>query len=183
MAERLVAADPRVWLSRSWTTRPRRPGERPDAYEFVDRRRFDEAVAEGRFLEHAEFLGHGYGTPVPDGAPPGRDLLLEIDVQGARQVRRRFPDAVVVMLVPPSVEVQRQRLRGRGDDDAAVERRVACGAEEVAELQAFCDHVVVNDDVDRAVAELVAILHAHRDGAPDGGAPRQRPVVIPPEGA
>lgn len=115
----------------------------------------------GQFLEHAEFLGEHYGTPVPQ-APPGRDLLLEIDRQGAGQVKERFPDAVVVLLVPPSVEVQRRRLRGRGDDEEAVERRVAKGADEVAELRRFCDHEVVNDDVDRAVAELVAILDRHR---------------------
>lgn len=128
---------------------------------FVDRARFDKAVAAGAFLEHAEFLGAGYGTPLPD-PPPGRDLLLEIDRQGARQVKERFPEALVLLLVPPSVEVQRDRLRRRGDDEAAVERRVATGAVEVAELRALCDAEVVNDDVDRAVEELAAIIEEHR---------------------
>lgn len=161
MAAALVAADPRLWLSRSWTTRPPRPGERPDAYVFVDREEFDAAVAAGKFLEHAEFLGEEYGTPMPD-APPGCDLLLEIDRQGAEQIRAKCPDAVVVLLVPPSVEAQRARLRGRGDDEEAVERRVTTGAEEVAALQKFCDYQVVNDDLDRVVAELLAILQSHR---------------------
>lgn len=120
-------------------------------------------MAAGGFLEHATFLGECYGTPLPD-PPPGRDVLLEIDRQGARQVKERFPDSVVVLLVPPSLQVQRQRLQGRGDDDGAVERRVATGVEEVADLRRICDHEVVNDDVDRAVAELVAILEHHRQG-------------------
>lgn len=161
MAARLVEADPKLWLSRSWTTRPPRPGERADAYVFVDRPSFEARAAAGGFLERAEFLGECYGTPVPD-APPGRDLLLEIDRQGASQVKERFPDALVILLVPPSVDVQRTRLRGRGDDGPAVERRVAKGVEEVAELRQFCDHEVVNDDVDRVVAELTGILARHR---------------------
>lgn len=163
MAARLVAADPRLWLSRSWTTRPPRPGEDRDAYVFVDRATFDAEAARGGFLEHAEFLGQGYGTPVPD-PPPGRDLLLEIDRQGAEQIRARHPDAVVVLLLPPSPEVQAERLRHRGDDEAAVARRVATGREEVAALRRLADHVVVNDDVDRAVAELLGILDVHRRG-------------------
>ncbi len=153
-----------MWLSRSWTTRARRPHEAADAYVFVDRPTFEGAVAAGRFLEHATFLGEGYGTPLPD-PPSGRDVLLEIDRQGARQVKERFPESIVVLLVPPSLEVQRERLRGRGDDEGAVERRVATGVDEVADLRRFCDHEVVNDDVDRAVGELVAILEQHRQGA------------------
>lgn len=127
----------------------------------MERDRFDKAVAAGSFLEHAEFLGEAYGTPVPH-PPPGRDVLLEIDHQGARQVKDRFPDALVLLLVPPSLDVQRARLRGRGDDEAAVERRVRTGQAEVAELRRFCDAEVVNDDVDRAVAELAAIIERHR---------------------
>lgn len=129
----------------------------------MDRPTFERAVADGAFLEHAEFLGACYGTPLPD-PPPGRDVLLEIDRQGARQVKARFPGSIVVLLVPPSLEVQRARLRGRGDDEASVARRVDTGLEEVADLRRFCDHEVVNDDVDRVVAELVAILEQHRQG-------------------
>lgn len=167
-----MAADDRLWLSRSWTTRPRRPGEPEDAYVFVDRDRFDAAVAEGRFLEHAEFLGEHYGTPIPR-PPEGHDVLLEIDRQGAEQVKAYDPSAVLILLVPPSEAVQRQRLRGRGDDEAAVERRVAKGVEEVAALRAICDYEVVNDQVDRAVAEILGILKAHRAGRVGGPSPSE----------
>jgi guanylate kinase len=162
-------------LSRSWTTRPRRPGEAEDAYVFVDRDRFAAAVHEGRFLEHAEFLGEHYGTPIPN-PPAGRDVLLEIDRQGAEQVRALDPSALLVLLVPPSEAVQRERLRGRGDDEAAVERRVAKGAEEVAALRQICDYEVVNDDVDRAVAEILAIVQGRRQrvGAGSVEPPEQR---------
>jgi guanylate kinase len=158
---RLVERDPRLWLSRSWTTRPRRRREAADAYTFVDRARFEAAVAEGRFLEWAEFLGHLYGTPLPE-APDGRDVVLEIDLQGARQVRERFPDALVVLLLPPSVEVQRQRLEGRGDDDEEVARRIGLGVEEERIGRELTPFVVVNDDVDRAVAEVAGILERQR---------------------
>lgn len=157
----MVEVDPGLWLSRSWTTRHRRPGEAADAYVFVDRQTFDAKVKAGEFLEHADFLGEQYGTPLPD-PPPGHDVLLEIDVQGAIQVRERYPDAVVVLLLPPSIEVQRQRLVGRGDDEATVQQRLVKGTEEVAALRRFCDHQVVNDDVERAVTELKGIVEAHR---------------------
>jgi len=156
-----VAVVPRLRLSRSWTTRQRRTGEDEDSYVFVDTLTFEAKAAAGGFLEHAEFLGECYGTPLPD-HPVGQDLLLEIDLQGARQVRARYPDAVVILLVPPSPEVQRERLQGRGDDPAAMDRRVAKGIEEVAGLRLFCDHEVVNDEIDRAVAELAAIVECHR---------------------
>jgi guanylate kinase len=171
-----VAADPRLWLSRSWTTRPRRPGEAEDAYEFVDPATFQAAAAEGRFLEHAQFLGHLYGTPVPE-PPEDRDVVLEIEVQGARQVRARHPDAVVVLLVPPDLGVQEERLRGRGDDEDAVLLRLAKGQEEVAELRAFADAVVVNDDVDRAVGEVQDMIERYRRARPVG---RDRPSFDTP---
>lgn len=161
VAERLVAADPALWLSRSWTTRPRRPGEREDAYQFVDRATFESRARRGGFLETASYLGHLYGTPTPE-APPGHDVLLEIDVQGARQVRAADPTAVVVLLVAPSPEVQRERLRDRGDDDEHVTRRLELAAQEEAEGRQIADHVVVNDSTDRAVEELLGILRAHR---------------------
>jgi guanylate kinase len=131
-------------------------------------------VAAGRFLEWAEFLGHRYGTPLPD-PPPGRDVLLEIDLQGARQVRDRHPDALVVLLLPPSPEVQAERLRHRGDDDAEIARRLAKGAEEERDGRALTPYVVVNQDLDQAVSEVAGILDAHRMGAPASGAD-------PPEG-
>jgi guanylate kinase len=176
VAKRLVAEDPSLWLSRSWTTRARRPGETDEAYVFTDRETFLARAAAGGFFEWAEFLGHLMGTPVPD-PPEGADILLEIDVQGARQVLERRPDATVVLLVPPSAEVQAQRLRGRGDLEDHVARRLARGAEEVAEGRALTRHVVVNDQVEQAVTEVAAIIdHARR-------AQRERPTSAPPSGA
>ena len=153
--------DPTLWLSRSWTTRTRRPTERADAYHFVDRKTFEAHAAAGGFLEWAEFLGHLYGTPLPD-PPAGRDVVLEIDLQGARQVRARHPDALVVLLVPPSPEVQAERLRHRGDTEDEVATRLALGTEEERVGRELTPYVVVNDDLGRAVGEVAGILADHR---------------------
>lgn len=162
VVQRLVEQDPRLWLSRSWTTRARRPGEAPDAYTYVTRDAFEARIAAGGFLEHAEFLGELYGTPTPDDLPDGTDLVLEIDVQGARQVLEHSPDALVVLLVAPSREAQAERLRGRGDPEDAVQRRLAKGDEEVAAGRELGALEVVNDELDRAVAELASIVDAAR---------------------
>ena len=163
---RLVAADPQLWLSRSWTTRGRRPGEAADAYTFVTREQFTARVAAGGFLEWAEFLGNLYGTPLPD-PPAGRDVLLEIEVQGAAQIRDRFPDAVIILVVPPSSEVQAERLRGRGEPEEQVRRRLVAGAQEIAAGRHLADHEVVNDDLDRAVAEVAGIIDGYRARPPE----------------
>jgi guanylate kinase len=158
---RLVADDDRLWLSRSWTTRARRAGEPDDAYVFVDRDRFMAHVEAGGFLEWFEVYGDLKGTPQPD-PPPGRDILLEIDLQGATEVKRAYPDAFLVFVRPPSREEQERRLRARGDADADVARRLAKGdAEEALGLE-VADHVVVNDDLDRASAEAAAAIAAAR---------------------
>ena len=162
VVQRLVGQDPRLWLSRSWTTRARRPGEAPDAYTYVDRDAFEARLAAEGFLEHAEFLGHLYGTPTPDDLPPGRDLVLEIDVQGAAQVKERAPEALLVLLVAPSREAQAERLRGRGDGPADVERRLAKGDQEVAAGHQLGAIEVVNDDLDRTVAELSRLIDEAR---------------------
>ena len=150
-----------LWLSRSWTTRPRRTGEAADAYVFVDRDAFEAKAAAGGFLESAAVFGHLYGTPVPE-APPGADVLLEIDVQGAAQVKSRYPEAVVILVRAPSPQAQEARLRGRGDDEEVIARRLAAAAAEEEAALGFADHVVVNDDLDRAVEESAAILESHR---------------------
>ena len=164
VASQLLDADDRLWLSRSWTTRQRRPGEAADAYVFVDRTAFDERVAAGGFWEWAEFLGNRYGTPRPGPGevPDGHDVLLEIDVQGAEQVLALEPDALLVFLDAPSLEAQRARLVGRGDPPDAVERRMAKGAEERALAHRLGAVVVVNDDLERTLAELQGILAAAR---------------------
>ena len=160
LAARLVASDPRLWLSRSWTTRSPRAEESPDAYTFVDRAAFLARAEAGGFLEWAEFMDDLYGTPWPE-VPEGRDLVLEIDVQGATQVRERYPDAVVVLLVAPDAAAQEARLRARGDAEPAVQRRLAIGPDEVEAGRRLADHVVVNDDLERAVAEVSALVQQH----------------------
>ena len=152
---------PGLWLSRSWTTRPPRAGEAEDAYHFVDDATFEAHAEAGGFVESASVFGHRYGTPHPD-APPGHDVLLEIDVQGAEQVRASHPDAVVILVVAPSREVQQERLRTRGDDDATIARRVAEAEREEAAGRSLADHVVVNDDLVRATEEVAAIVERHR---------------------
>ncbi len=165
VVQRLLEGEPRLRLSRSWSTRPRRPGEPENAYTFVDRAAFEAQLARGGFLEYDEFLGHLYGTPVPDTLDDqDHDLLLEINVQGAEQVRRRRPDALVVLLVVPSRQVQEARLRARGDDDEHVSQRLTLADVEEAKGRALADAIVVNDELDRAVAEVAGILASRRPG-------------------
>lgn len=161
LAARLVGEVPDLSLSRSWTTRARRPGEPDGSYVFVTREEFEAAIADDRFYEWAEFLGNLYGTPCPDPELKG-DLLLEIEIQGARQVREKDPSAVVILIVAPSLEVQRERLVSRGDPSTMVSERVEVGQAEVLEAMKFADYVVVNDDLDRAVAEISSIINTLR---------------------
>jgi len=167
---------PGLWVSRSWTTRARRRGEREDAYTFVDRATFLAAIDTGDFLEWAELASNHelYGTPWPD-SPPGCDVLLEIDLQGAAQVRERDPAAVVILVVAPSQEIQADRMRARGDDEAAVAARVALGLEEERQGRELADHVVVNDDLNRAVEEVAGILARYRHAPGDPEWPRPNP--------
>ena len=158
---RLLDAEPDLWLSRSWTTRARRPSEREDAYVFVDRPAFERRLADGGFLEHNEFLGNLYGTPLPEPGA-GQDVLLEIDVNGAAQVLERDDEALVIFLVAPSLQQQRARLEGRGDPPDAVEQRLATSAVEAALAARLGARVVVNDDLDRAVDEVRSIISSQR---------------------
>jgi guanylate kinase len=173
LAAELVARDPTLWLSRSWTTRPPRPGEQQrESYVFVDRATFEEAIARGGFFEWAEFLGNLMGTPIPS-PPPGADVLLEIDVQGAEQVLAKRPDAEVILLLPPSLEVQAERLAARGDDEGHIERRLEKGKEEVARGRAIAAHTVVNDTLDQAVGEVAAIVDRTRAGSHSAANPEE----------
>lgn len=162
IVEQLLDRDPRLWLSRSWTTRPRRPTEPSEAYRFVDRATFEAAIDAGGFLEWVEFLDYLQGTPVPD-PPEGADVVLEIDVRGGRQVRALFPDAVLVFVDAPSPAHQRRRLENRGDDAETVARRMRKTASERAEALELGYTIVVNDEVSRAVRAIECLIASDRD--------------------
>jgi guanylate kinase len=128
---------------------------------FCDEATFAAAVERGLFLEHATFLGHRYGTPWPE-PPAGRDVVLEIDVQGAAQVHERDPSALLVFLLPPDPEEQARRLRARGDAPERVRERVAKAAEEEATARSLGAVFVVNDDLERATAEVLKLIDTAR---------------------
>ena len=155
---------PHIWVSVSCTTRAPRPGEQDGReYRFVSRERFGELVAAGELLEHAEFAGNLYGTPrrpVLDHLAAGTPALLEIELQGARQVRAAMPEAHLVFLAPPSWAELERRLAGRGTEaPEVVAERLARARVEMAAEGEF-DDVVVNDDVGHAAAELVGLIEA-----------------------
>lgn len=168
IVRRLVQRLPRLRVSVSATTRPPRPAERDGVdYRFVSEAEFSRLIAEGELLEWAEVFGHRYGTPaapVREALARGEDVVLEIDVQGAFQVRERDPSAVLVLIEPPSMTELERRLRERGtEDEARLTERLATAERELAQRDAF-DHVVVNDDLERAVDQLVAIIQGSSGG-------------------
>ncbi len=162
----LMERDSRVRFSVSHTTRPKRPGEVDGRdYHFVDRGRFERMVREGAFLEHAEVFGHYYGTAretVESLLAEGCDVMLDIDWQGARQVRERMPQAVSVFVLPPSREALESRLRGRGQDSHEVIAARMRQAEAEMRHYAEYDYLIVNDRFDQAVDDLAAIVRARR---------------------
>jgi guanylate kinase len=157
----LVERDPRLWLSRSWTTRAQRAGELDEAYVFTNRRAFEQRIAAGGFLEWTEFLDNYYGSPVPEDTG-GRDVVLEIEVDGAQQVKKVEPNAVLIFVLPPSRAEQERRLRGRGDPDPKVEERLRKAEEEEPVGMALADYVVVNDDLEDTIDEMLAIVNSRR---------------------
>ena len=166
VVERLVHILPDLALSRSYTSRPARPGETDGVdYNFVSRPRFEAMVAANAFLEWADVFGNLYGTCAEDALREldrGRDLVLVIDVQGARQVRARCADTVGVFVMPPSFAILEQRLRGRSKDpEAAIQRRLATARAEVAAFTEY-DYVIVNDELEACVDRLRGIVLAER---------------------
>jgi guanylate kinase len=166
---------PNLELSVSATTREPRAGERDGVdYHFLTREEFDRRVKAGDFVEHADYAGRSYGTlrsELDERIRAGAPVVLEIEVQGARQVRAAMPEAVQVFIAPPSLPALRTRLVGRGTDDAAeVERRLAVAEKELAAQPEF-GHVVVNDRLDDALDRLTAIVAGELDRPSAPGAP------------
>jgi guanylate kinase len=157
----LVDRDPGLVLSRSWTTRDRRPGEPDDAYVFTDTAEFERRIAGGGFLEWTEFLGHYYGSPTPD-FDDEHDLVLEIEVDGAQQVKALYPDALLIFVLPPSREEQERRLRGRGDPNDKIHARLKKAEVEEPVGRLLADHLVVNDDLETTIDEMLAIINSAR---------------------
>lgn len=157
----LVERDPGLWLSRSWTTRRQRPGEPDSAYVFATPPEFEARLAEGGFVEWTEFLGNYYGTPTPT-PEAGRDIVLEIEVDGAQQVKARQPDALLIFVLPPSRDEQQRRLQGRGDPPDQVAERLRKAEEEEPVGKAMADYVVVNDDLESTIEEMLRIIAAER---------------------
>lgn len=166
LVDRLVEHVPALARSRSYTSRERRPGELDGVdYNFISRPAFEAMVQHDAFLEWADVFGHLYGTGRQDTEAllaSGRDLVLVIDVQGARQVRARLHDTVGIFVLPPSQAVLETRLRGRCQDaEAAIVRRLATARSEVSAAGAY-DYVVINDEVERCVGEMAGIVAAER---------------------
>lgn len=162
----VLARDPNIALSISFTSRAPRPGERhAEHYHFVSAEQFEAMVAAGDFFEHARVHGDWKGTARQSVEPQlasGRDVLLEIDWQGARQVRQKVPGAVSVFILPPSRQALEQRMRARGQDsEAVIAQRLAAAREEMSHYGEF-DYVIVNEHFDVAVGEMCAIFTASR---------------------
>lgn len=150
----------------SATTRGQRPGEQHGVqYYFIGREQFEEMIAGQALLEYADYVGDYYGTPVApvkEALARGQDVLLELELVGARQVKKRMPEAVMLFIAPPSLEELERRLRGRGtDSEEKMQKRLARAREEIRALREF-DYLIVNDEVGRAVTELESIIRAER---------------------
>jgi guanylate kinase len=157
----LLERDDRLWLSRSWTTRERRPGEAADAYRFATREEFERRIDDGGFLEWVEFLDYLQGSPLPE-PPEGRDVVFEIDVHGAKAISELYPDALLLFVDAPDRSVQEARLRGRGDDEDRIRQRLQKADEEVALADELDVVAVVNDDLERAIDEIRTLIDRHR---------------------
>lgn len=158
---------PDVFYSVSATTRGMRPGEIDGVdYHFISREQFVEMIERGEFLEHAEYVHNFYGTPIQpirDNLAAGRDVIVEIEVQGFLQVKEKLPEAETVFIMPPSVEELERRLRGRGTEtEEKIQGRLKTALEEMKYADRY-DHIVVNDELEKAVSELLEIMGKERE--------------------
>jgi guanylate kinase len=158
--------DPRIRFSISYTTRPPRGQERPgEHYHYLGRPEFEELIVRGEFLEYAEVFGNYYGTHrrvLAEARTAGGDLMLDIDVQGARQLKDRIEDAVTIFVLAPSRKELEQRLRARSEDsETVIERRLRVAAEEIRDYRLY-DYVIVNDRIETSVETLQSIIRAER---------------------
>jgi guanylate kinase len=170
LVDALLKRDPNIKLSMSYTTRAPRAGEVDGVdYHFVDRARFEEMIATAEFLEHANVYGNYYGTSrrwIERELAGDHDVLLEIDWQGARQVRTLFKRMTGIFILPPSLAELRRRLEGRGKDTPeAIERRMASAREEISHVLEF-EYIIVNDRFDSALEDLLAVVRAMRVSRP-----------------
>jgi len=166
LLKELIPGDAQLALSVSHTTRAKRPGEQDGVhYHFTDASAFMELAEQGVFIEHAKVFDNYYGTSenaVRDQLAAGKDVVVEIDWQGAQQVRARFPEAVSVFIAPPSIEALRERLGGRGQDsEDIINRRMSDARSELSHYAEY-DYLVINDDFQQALAELAQIVAAER---------------------
>ena len=164
--KRLMEKEPGIRLSVSATTRGPREGEVDGKdYHFLTRERFDELVANDKMLEHAEYCGNCYGTPsepIERWQAEGCDVILEIEVQGGSQIKKKRPDCVSIFVLPPSLEVLEQRLRRRGtESEEAIGKRLAAAKAEIAQALRY-DYIIVNDDLEPAVDQMAGILRAEK---------------------
>lgn len=162
----VLKQDARLFLSVSATTRVPREGEiHGGHYYFLDKQTFEDKINKGEFLEYAQYVGNYYGTleePVNEQLKNGNDVILEIEVQGAMQIHEKRPDAVMIFVAPPSIEELERRLVGRGTENPEkVAARMKTAEEELKQADKF-DYIIVNDDLDCAIADLLAILRAER---------------------
>jgi guanylate kinase len=177
LVKALMEREPRIQFSVSYTTRKPRPNEIPGRdYHFVSAERFQEMIANREFLEHARVFDNCYGTgvrTVQEALSNGEELLLEIDWQGARQVRARLPEACSIFILPPSRHALEQRLKGRStDSDEVIQRRLRDAAEDLGHWNEF-DYVVINDRFEQAIEDLRAIVENR-----GGHLVAQRPEVV-----
>ena len=166
LVDALLKREPNIRLSPSYTTRAPREGEKDGVdYFFVSRAKFEEMIAAGEFLEHADVYGNYYGTSrkwIERELAGDHDVLLEIDWQGAQQVRRLFPHMVGVFILPPSLEELRKRLKSRGKDSPeTIEKRMASARDEISHVLEF-EYIIVNENFEAALADLVAVVRGAR---------------------